>query len=272
MQLGLGDRDVDYITAKQDYCVRWDAKDSESGILKNELSICFELNTNDCSVLQSLNAGKKNSICVAGLEFKEGVKYVTKIRTENNVGLSKVLYSNGFVVDTSPPFIGEILFIDRLRTTKEEAKERFTYSQIAVLWNAFWDKESGIRTYYVCLGTQPGQCTIKKITDVGNSTSFTFQDLPLDDGETYFVSIMAENKAGLKSDWGTSDAIVVDKSGNIIIITIIIIIIIIIIIVIIFVVVIIIVIGIVIVIIIIIIIIIIIVFIIIIIIIIIKNY
>ena len=43
---------------------------------------------------------------------------------------------------------------------------------------------------------------------------FTFEDVQLIQGETYFVSVKAENRAGLTSDVKTSDAVFVDKTGT----------------------------------------------------------
>ena len=150
---------------------------------------------------------------MADLEFIEGVKYSTKIQVENNVGLSTELYSDGFVVDSTPPFLGEILHIESLGRNMDRDVKQFTHSRIAVQWNGFWDKESGIQTFYVCVGTQEGECNMRNFTEVRNSTTYTFQDLQLVQGETYFVSVKAENGAGLTSDTETSGGIVVDKTG-----------------------------------------------------------
>lgn len=213
MQVGLGDKKIEYLTAKDRYCVSWDSIDSESGVLKSEVSVCSKTDTREC-VLYNLDVGNQTFICVADLEFKEGLRYVTKIRVENNVGLFAELYSDGFVLDSTPPFVGEINFLESTNPIVKEAAEHFTQSQIAVQWNGFWDKESSVRTSYVCVGTQPGDCNIKNFTDMSNSTTFTFQDLPLIQGETYFVSVKAENGAGLASEVKTSDGIVVDKTGT----------------------------------------------------------
>ena len=187
--------------------------DAVSGILKSELSICSDINPSDC-LLQGFDVGNQTFICIADLEFKEGVKYVTKVRTVNNVGLSTELFSDGFLVDTTPPFIGEILYIHNPWASLNEAEKTFTHSKIAVQWDGFWDDESSIRTYYICVGTQPGKCNIKNFTNARNATTFTFQNLPLIQGETYFVSVKAENKASLTSDVKTSDAVIVDKTGT----------------------------------------------------------
>ncbi len=213
LQLGLGDGDVDYLTAKDSYCVSWDVVDTESGLLKSEISVCSQLDTNDC-LLCDLDVKNETFICVADLEFKEGVRYVTNVRAENNIGLSADVYSDGFVVDSTPPLMGEIMYTESSSPVVKEAEEQFTHSIIVVQWNGFWDKESGIRTSYVCVGTQPGECNDKNFTDVGDSTYYTFHNLQLVQAETYFVSVKAENVAGLTSDVKTADGIVVDKTGE----------------------------------------------------------
>ncbi len=215
MQLGLGDKDIGYLTAKDSYCVSWDGVDPESGVLKSEVSVCSVLDVNNC-LLHNLNVGNKTVICVADLDFKEGIKYATKIRVENSVGLFTELYSDGFVIDSTPPYIGEIIHVRSSKTNFEDASEQIscTHSLIAVQWKGFLDKESGVRIFYVCIGNQPGECNIRNYTVVGNSTAYTFQNLTLVHGETYFVSVKAENRAGLTSDVKVSDGILVDKTGT----------------------------------------------------------
>jgi len=212
LQLGEGDHDVDYFTSKDKVCTGWNVVDSESGILKSEVSVCSALNTIDC-LLCGLDVGNQTFICMTDLEIKEGVKYVTKVRAENNAGLTTELFSDGFVVDSTPPLEGELTYIESSNPIVKEAAEQFTNSLIAVKWNGFWDKESGIQAYYVCVGTLPGKCNSKNITNVMDSTTYTFQDLQLVQSKTYFVSVVAENRAGLTGDVKTSDGIVVDRTG-----------------------------------------------------------
>ena len=215
MQLRQGDDDVDYFSSKDGVCIGWNVVDSESGVFKSEVSVCSALNTNDC-LLHNLDVGNQTSVCVADLEFKGGIKYVAKLRVENYVGLSTERYSDGFVVDSTPPVMGEITISRSSITTLEGTIEhvQFTHSLIVVHWNGFWDKESGIKVFYVCVGTKPGGCNSKNITEVRNATTYTLQDLPLVQGETYFVSVAAENRAGLTSNVKTSDGIVIDKTGT----------------------------------------------------------
>lgn len=210
MQLGSPFIDKDFITAKDAYCVSWETMDPESGIMKSEVSICSSININNC-LLRKMDVGNRTIVCIADLEFQEGVKYETRVRSTNVVGVAGELSSDGFVVDSTPPIMGEITHVEN---PPLEESSQFTSSEISVEWDGFLDKESGVQKYYLCIGTQPGGCNVMNFTDVGNSTSYSSRDLQLVQGETYFVSIKAENRAGLVGDVKSSTGVAVDKTGN----------------------------------------------------------
>ena len=95
MQLGRGDFDKDYISAKDQFCASWKTSDPESGVLRSELAVCSSINPSDC-VQQYLDVGNKSSVCIANLALKEGVHYVTTIRSTNMVRFwVKILGSMG---------------------------------------------------------------------------------------------------------------------------------------------------------------------------------
>ena len=210
-QLGSSFGDKDYITATDAYCVSWETEDPESSVLKSEVSICSAIDVNNC-LPRNMDVGNRTMICIADLELQEGVTYVTTIRSTNIVGADSEFSSNGFVVDSTPPITGEIKHVENAPV--EEASRVFTDSEISVEWSGFSDKESGVEKYHLCVGTQPGGCNIMNFTDAGNSTSYTLRNLLLVQGETYFVSIQAENRAGLVSDVKSSVGVTVDKTGN----------------------------------------------------------
>ena len=59
------------------------------------------------------------------------------------------LSSDGFVVDSTPPVMGEVTHVEN---PPLEESSQFTSSGISVEWNGFFDKESPV------FGTQPGEC------------------------------------------------------------------------------------------------------------------
>ena len=188
-------------------------EDSESGLAKNAVSVCSAINTNDCLV-RNQDAENRTIICIANVEFVEGVRYVTKIRSQNNVGRTSELTSDGFVFDSTPPVIGEITHIENKNLSLYDTTRKATHSQISVQWDGFWDKESSVRKYFICVGTQPGHCDVMNFTDIGNSIIYTSQNLVLVQEEMYFVSLKAENQAGLMSEEKSSDGVFVDKTGQ----------------------------------------------------------
>lgn len=203
--------DKDYISARDAYCVSWETEDAESSVLKSEVSICSAIDVNNCLV-KNMDIGNRTYICIADLEFHEGVKYVTTIRSTNTVGRASELSSDGFVVDSTPPIVGEIMHVEN--PPVGESPEVFTDSEISVKWSGFSDMESEIEKYFVCVGTHPGECNIMSFADLGNATSCILQNQRLVHGETYFVSIKAENKAGLVSVNASSSGVTVDNTGN----------------------------------------------------------
>ena len=86
--------------------------------------------------------------------------------------------------------------------------------QISVRWEKFSDTESGITEYFVCLGTAPGRCDTMAYTSVGNTTMYKTTHLALQHKSIYYVSVMAGNGAGLRSEAASSSGLFVDKTGK----------------------------------------------------------
>ena len=208
MQVNKTGHDLDFVTAKDEYCIAWDGADAESGVASSEVSICSILDPDDC-LLQGSNVGNRTSVCLADLEFQEGVQYAATVRVRNEVGLSAGRSSDGFMVDSTPPSVGGIVHIENPSVDGEH----FTHSLTSVQWTGFLDKESGVSRYYVCVGTQPGQCGVRNWSQIVNGTHVTIADSGLVHLETYYVSVTAENHAGLRTEIRSSDGVTVDKTG-----------------------------------------------------------
>ena len=178
-------------------------------MVTSEVSVCSSINREDCLV-NTADVGSRTTICFANLEFREGVEYAATVRVTNNVGLAAEMSSDGFIVDSTAPSMGQVLHNENPAVEGEQ----FTDSLISVEWDGFWDKESGVSKYFVCIGTQPGECDVKNFTEVMNSTRFSFEDSALLHEKTYFVSVVAENRAGIRSVVISSDGVIVDKTGK----------------------------------------------------------
>ncbi len=91
----------------------------------------------------------------------------------------------------------------------------FTSSQdtLAAHWDSAGDPESGILAYWYSIGTTPGGIQVLNFTENGIRTAVTVHGLTLASGKTYYVSVKAENGAGLFSSVVTSDGVTVDTTG-----------------------------------------------------------
>jgi hypothetical protein len=78
-------------------------------------------------------------------------------------------------------------------------------------WTGFDDaSSSGIKRYFVALGTTPGGTDIEDFEDVGNVLNHTFTDLTLTQGSTYYGAVKAEDKAGNVSLASVTNGVTVD--------------------------------------------------------------
>ncbi|NLN77249.1 MAG: PQQ-like beta-propeller repeat protein, partial [Armatimonadetes bacterium] len=90
-----------------------------------------------------------------------------------------------------------------------------TYStaegSLSASWESF-DDESGISESHYAIGTTPGGADVLDWTSAGTALSMTHSGLSLEDGSTYFIAVKTRNGAGLWSEVGVSDGIIVDAS------------------------------------------------------------
>ena len=69
------------------------------------------------------------------------------------------------------------------------------------------DPESGIVEYQYAIGTTPGGTDVLYWTSYGANTEALIYGLNLSDGQNYYISVVAKNGAGLKSQATTSSAV-----------------------------------------------------------------
>ena len=76
-------------------------------------------------------------------------------------------------------------------------------------WGSFYDPESELSGYKICLGKSQGECDEIDNVPVGLNTTYSFHNLSLRHEEKYFVSVTASNMVGLSTKI-TSNSIKVD--------------------------------------------------------------
>lgn len=201
--------DVTYLTSKSSICASWKTfTDSETQIIDYHYSLCLEHNKRNCPI-EARDLNNKTSICIEEPPVIEGQSYIIRITATNQVSLSSTLDSPVFIIDTTQPDIGEIVALNPLGS-----EYRFVSSAIVARWHGFFDLESGVSGYSVCVGTEPMLCDATELVSVWNTSSYTWYDLSLVHDEEYFVSIKSTNNAGVSTNFTASQPIAVDRTGT----------------------------------------------------------
>lgn len=130
------------------------------------------------------------------------------IKATNEVGLSSTSKSLNFVIDTTEPDVGKVVVSNPLGK-----QYSFISSAVLVRWNGFWDVESGIYDFLVCIGKQAGLFDTAKPISVVKESQFTWHNLSFNSSEEYFVSVKSMNNAGLSTSFIPSDPFEVDITG-----------------------------------------------------------
>lgn len=121
--------------------------------------------------------------------------------------------SNGVMIDVTPPEpIAPVDHFDVTYSSVRPTSFQASNDTISVRW-AFRDQESGIVDYQWEIGTSPNTTDIQSFVSVGEATSGINRDLlgVLRHNETYYVTVVATNGAGLSSSV-TSDGVTYSAS------------------------------------------------------------
>ena len=148
------------------------------------------------------------------MEIEEGVHYTTHLKSTNGAGISIVDFSDGFLLDSSSPYIGEIKHVENPAVSFDGTFKHFSSSELKVDFEGFWDKESGLKKLLACVGTKPEVCDVLQVMSVVNGTRFNIDNIPLLHGTEYFVSANAVNEAGLRSNLTSSAGVYIDHTGK----------------------------------------------------------
>ena len=206
---GKGDygNDMEYAPSSNRFIVSWVCYDSQSPIVQLRIAI-KDLQTDEYAIpfyTSKAPFNSSGSVVVTGdgripLKFEEGHHYASGIEVVNAVGLNAIYWTNGVIIDSTPPFVTHL-------------KLQF-YPETDVL-TAEWfvsDKESGLKSVFWGLGTVPEKNDIKNFTEVAPSiTNVSVSSFSFRHGITCFLNIFVVNKAGLSSK-SSSNAIIIDRS------------------------------------------------------------
>jgi len=134
---------------------------------------------------------------------------VKSIVADTAHNLSAVHYHD-LNIDWSPP--SDVAVIDGLGGIDIDVF--FTSTEISANWTTSSDAHSDILKYWMAVGTTPGSNDVLGWTDVGLTNAYTATGLNMANQQMYYVSIQAENGAGLLSNPTTSDGQLLDNPNQ----------------------------------------------------------
>ncbi|XP_035661568.1 uncharacterized protein LOC118405866 [Branchiostoma floridae] len=138
--------------------------------------------------------GDINSFIFRNMALNSGITYYATVKGIDFVGLSSVSVSDGVLVDTTPPAKND-------KAIDIGGQFLQSLESITVSWyDVFVDKDSGITSFYWEVGSAPGLDDVVRLQPAEEAMAEDYAiDPPLLEGHTYYVTIMAENGAGLVS-------------------------------------------------------------------------
>ncbi|XP_070573717.1 uncharacterized protein [Ptychodera flava] len=224
--------DQKYTSSTSQVAVNWDFEDPESGLDHYKVTVYqtyggkrkqFYPNDRTAQVIVDGTATSWQSPPI--LHMFNGGHYSVRVSAVNGAGIGNVQDTDGVIVDSTPP---QILQLKIGVLTADEEEELFDgyiiqsdTEGIRGYWEAI-DFESDVAAYWISIGTYQGGSDVKEMSNIGTSKGGYLGDLTLDkydadsDRPVYFVSIKAENGAGIMSDTLISSGIKVvsaDKVG-----------------------------------------------------------
>ena len=200
--------DVEYAPSSSNRIISWICFDGESPVVGYRFAV-KKWNTNEYIIpfyeLKSRVKSSGSALITGGgrhrVVFEEGQRYTVGIEVLNAVGLKTVNWTNGLLIDSTPPVVNNLKLTFEPKTDSLKAE-----------WTVF-DDESGIQSVSWGLGTQPDNNDIKNFTLVSVlKTRLWITNVSLIPGRTYFLRLFAINKAGLKSTT-SSNGVVVDLTA-----------------------------------------------------------
>ena len=214
---GSVNEDADFAASLTNFGAAWTCQDPESGIAVVQAAIGSYKGGTDVLPFDDVGFGPNGTtqVIFPSFPFFHAHRYFVTGRAVNKAALITTFWSDGILVDETPPSDGVIYLRDGdggnnihspdidFQTSNEEICARWT--------NAFVELESPIENYYVSVYSYNGTMVQEEL-DVMLKTTVCFSSLALQNGAIYRVAVRAQNAAGLSVTIET-DGVLVDATS-----------------------------------------------------------
>ncbi|KAK2161993.1 hypothetical protein NP493_1549g00025 [Ridgeia piscesae] len=208
---GLSDKDIEHQSSRTTLSAHWlNFHDPESGLLYLEWRAGTTPGQSDILAPTRLHVTDRATTTLTDRLPVGKTVYVT-LKVVNKAGLSSEVTSDGFVVDTTPPVTTSQMALDsRLGTLK--ANSQVWKSSLSVQWQMS-DPESSVVEQFVSVTTRDSiHHNVPAVKLYGDVQEYTFSNVSLADGETYYAKVIACNGARLCTT-SVSEGILIDGTA-----------------------------------------------------------
>ena len=185
--------DIDWDTKPFEVAVNFNCSDPQSGLGTVEWAVSTFSGGSDVRAFQRLaiNATQAND---SSIVMKEGQYYFNTIKVTNALGMVALMASDGMGFDTTPPSFRYVHDGDHTLRDKNYLPN-ITYLQAT--YRAV-DLTSGVKEYFVGVGSKPGSDDVLKMQSFGTQRSVDLIGNYSTEMK-YYIVVEAVNSAGLKS-------------------------------------------------------------------------
>ncbi|KAL4218457.1 hypothetical protein ACF0H5_023192 [Mactra antiquata] len=181
--------------------------EQQSQITHYTLKMGTSRNADD--ILPLTNVGLSTSYTMTNLSLSQDTKYFFTVTAYNNVGFYSVTTSDGFIVDITSPVSGAVFNSNNYKNLAYQSSN----NTMTVSFQGFQDDSSGIRYFMAAIANNTQLASfIKPFANVGLTTQYTFNDLELVQGGTYYKAVKSVDNANHWSETVVSRGIIVDTT------------------------------------------------------------
>ena len=209
---GWGTQDAQYHSFPNIFRMHWRGVSDVSGIEEIKVCLSSTKDPNICDIHPLLKISNTvTSYSFTAISLRSGTYCYALLRLKDKAGNLGDYWTNGVLVDTTPPTRGHVVDGKGGKDTVFQRETNILYAS----WSRFFENETAIHHYELAFGTSKNKSDIQPFTDVGLVTSSASSKLlvsELKNGMTYYARVIGYNILGVPSDIGTSNGVVIDSS------------------------------------------------------------
>jgi len=207
---GWGLDDAKYQSLSSLYRAHWYGFTDFSGIKTVYLGLSSKPNSTVCDIkVEEVVSSFTDFHVLSGLALISGKKYYACLKLIDSAGNSALFYSNGVVIDNSPPLPGYV----NDGMPGQEIDVQIESSVLKASWGNFTESETRIVSFQLAFGSFPGEQDVQEFTNVGlvnTATSSKLKVPELATGHRYYATVIAFNVLGMPSSMVSSNGVLVD--------------------------------------------------------------